>query len=441
MFQYQFLIQVVNKVPRSYFQPFKMQQAIFTGNVVKLEYLMAQGYPLNKPDNDLGLYWEPNYNFYQLVSGDLFYANSFGSNAKYGDNIPWTPLQYAAILGNDKIVETLLLKCDPFIRDRAGQTAKDIASRRAHVSTVDIISSAMEKTPIIQDNTPKDSVSESQGELNYLRSENISLKNELSNHKTSVVRFATERESLASENEILKVYAKDPRSLLSDPSKLQELITLGIPLGGVCIIGDAFNSIDVNSAKKLGAIGSLADLASTVDGMMLSEKLDLIACERLSSGLEEILSKWKLDQFNSIELDREMMNLSDKLILSEKIGYLKNNAEILYKHVFEQYQLSKTSSKVKNCVLYQFLDRFTTQGDDHVIREIIKEFVDPWIAGKAESEIDMICESYRLDIKHIMKLFKAKFELSHVLPEWDKRLSFLKSIQNGKGKEISKSLK
>jgi ankyrin repeat protein len=46
----------------------------------------------------------------------------------YGDSIPWTLLQFACALGNQKSIDVLLLAgADTNVKDSTGRTAQDIA--------------------------------------------------------------------------------------------------------------------------------------------------------------------------------------------------------------------------------------------------------------------------------------------------------------------------
>eukprot|EP01080_Neovahlkampfia_damariscottae_P011111 gene11111-3930_t len=49
-------------------------------------------------------------------------------NKSYGDNIPWTILQYAAVSGNQEVVDFLVEQgADSDIKDKCGRTAQQIA--------------------------------------------------------------------------------------------------------------------------------------------------------------------------------------------------------------------------------------------------------------------------------------------------------------------------
>jgi hypothetical protein len=414
-----------------------MQNAILTGNVVKLESVILQGISLNKPEKEFGLQWEPHYNFYRLVSGDLYYASSFGENCKYGEYIPWTPLQYASIFGNDRVIETLLAKSDPTIRDKAGQSAKDIAHRRCHQSTVDILDLYIEKyeqnrsSRSTEESSQNIDTGESQNEINMLRNENISIKIENCVLKSTNSKLVLENDTINKTYSSLKTMVVDPKRALSDPSKIQDMIDMGVPLVGVCLLLDSFKAIDKNSAQKLGAIISMGDLANRVDSLMSSESINLVEADRLYSGMLEVLSKWKTDELNSVELEREMMFVNETQIIPEKILFLKSHPEVFKTHIFEQYHLSKTFSKQKG-VVFTCLDRFVKLKDETIINEIISMFINPYIDGKQDSELDTICESYRMDVKVVIKNIKAKYELAQLLPTWQKRMQFLQTAMNGK---------
>jgi ankyrin repeat protein len=52
------------------------------------------------------------------------------SEGIYGDNIKWTPLQFAAAIGKQKSFDFLIeLGADPSIKDDTGKTAVEIAEK------------------------------------------------------------------------------------------------------------------------------------------------------------------------------------------------------------------------------------------------------------------------------------------------------------------------
>jgi len=76
---------------------------------------------------------------------------------KYGDFIPWTPLQYCSALENRKEMVSLLLEngADPSIKDKTGRTALDIAILLKRTETVKVFETALKEKEFVPINTNK----------------------------------------------------------------------------------------------------------------------------------------------------------------------------------------------------------------------------------------------------------------------------------------------
>eukprot|EP01080_Neovahlkampfia_damariscottae_P001101 gene1101-10615_t len=82
-----------------------VRQAICNGNINKLEELIKKGFEIDKQ-----------------------YPHPLGCNQSYGDSIPWTPLQYAAAIERQDVIDFLVEnRADISIVDKTGRTAQEIA--------------------------------------------------------------------------------------------------------------------------------------------------------------------------------------------------------------------------------------------------------------------------------------------------------------------------
>eukprot|EP01080_Neovahlkampfia_damariscottae_P011444 gene11444-4609_t len=80
------------------------KEAICDGNIIRLGELISNGFEINEEYDYLGCY------------------------KSYGDCIPWTPLQYAAAVGNQNIIDFLIENGADFsIVDETNRNAQEIA--------------------------------------------------------------------------------------------------------------------------------------------------------------------------------------------------------------------------------------------------------------------------------------------------------------------------
>lgn len=407
---------------------------IINDNLNAIEELINQGFNVNKPQKEFGLVYEPTYQFYKLLNGSIYYGSGFGSNMEFGEYIPWTPLQFAAILGRDLIIQKLLLKSDITIKDKAGQTAKDIAKRRSHMSTVDILDAFSQfqienEEPKQVSQIPNDS-EELLNEMNIFKIENDSLKHENASIKSSFQQLKNENENFKRNQQIYEQFLKDPENMLSSDNKLQELISLQIPLRGVGLFFNQNSFYDKNSAIKLGAISSILELSNRIDEIFNNGSFDSLEVKLLYNSVCKLLEKWKSDELNVPEFDKEMMINSESIIIKEKIKYFKLNGELFTRKLFELYEHSRLSNQKSNNLIFICLDKLSHDHD--LQKSILNEFISAWIIGKDDSDLNQICQQLSIEMKEILKQVKSKNTIETLLPKWQKRKNNLEIVVNCK---------
>eukprot|EP01080_Neovahlkampfia_damariscottae_P012704 gene12704-6902_t len=98
-----------------------VDEAIYKENINKLEELIKKGFKIDKQ-----------------------YPYPLGCNQSYGDSIPWTPLQYAAAIGKQSVIDFLIENgADISIKDKTGRTAQEIGDNLKR--NIDVLSSVKKK--------------------------------------------------------------------------------------------------------------------------------------------------------------------------------------------------------------------------------------------------------------------------------------------------------
>lgn len=408
---------------------------ILQENVGSIEQLVSQGYNVNKPQKEFGLVWEPSYQFYKLLNGNVFYGKGFGENMEYGEFIPWTPLQFASILGRDAVIHKLLAKSDLSIKDKAGQSAKDIAKRRCHVSTVEILENFekfQEKKNENLENKISQIPSDSEevfNEMNIYKIENTNLKQENQQIKGNLQQVKNETEILKRSQQVYEQMIREPETILLNENKIQELISLQIPLKGVGMFFHNNSFYDKNAAIILGAIATIQDLSNRIEEIFHSESLDSLELKMIYYNVSKLLEKWKNEEFNVPEFDKEMLMNTESIVIQEKIKYFKQNGELFTRKLLELYEHQKLSSKSNN-LIFILLDKLSH--DYKLQSSILNDLISSWIAGKEDSDLNLICQQISIDMKDLLKQVKSKNTIDVLLPKWYKIKSQLEVILNCK---------